>query len=352
MINKQKLCSIALVSAAMTLMLVNIAGAKIIPTITWNNPADITYGTTLSNIQLDATSSTQGTFTYNPSSGTILSAGTQTLTTTFTPIDSTDYTTATKSVNINVNKATPTIIWSNPADIIYGTALSNIQLNASASAAGTFKYNPAAGTVLSAGTQTLTATFTPTDSKNYTTATASININVKQAAPTITWSNPADMTYGTTLSNTQLDATSSVPGTFAYTPPSGTILSAGTQILDVSFTPTDTANYTMASASVSINVLTPTQQIQQLITFIQSINTSGELDEESSYELIAILNAAETNLDRIESDPSAENPFAEPAELRYFISQVQDKIDRGILSQTNGQTLINSANDVINSLSN
>ena len=52
-----------------------------------------------------------------------------------------------------------------------------------------------------------------------------------------------------------------------------------------------------------------------MITFIQSITTSGELDEGSSYELIAILNAAETNLDRIESDPSVENPFAEPLNL-------------------------------------
>jgi hypothetical protein len=47
-----------------------------------------------------------------------------------------------------------------------------------------------------------------------------------------------------------------------------------------------------------------------------------------------------------------ENPFAEPAELRYFISQVRDKIDRRVLSPTNGHTLIDSANDIINSLSN
>jgi len=91
--------------------------------------------------------------------------------------------------------------------------------------------------------------------------------------------------------------------------------------LTTTFTPTDIANYTTAAALINVlpptqkNVLTPTQQIQQMITFIQSITTSGELDEGSSYELIAILNAAETNLDRIESDPSVENPFAEPLNL-------------------------------------
>jgi len=59
-----------------------------------------------------------------------------------------------------------------------------------------------------------------------------------------------------------------------------------------------------------------------MITFIQGITTSGDLDEGSSDELIAVLNAAETNLARIENDPSEENPYAEPAELRYYINQV------------------------------
>ena len=47
-----------------------------------------------------------------------------------------------------------------------------------------------------------------------------------------------------------------------------------------------------------------------------------------------------------------ENPYAEPAELRYFITYVKDKMDRGVISPTNGQTLIDSTNEIINSLSN
>ena len=45
--------------------------------------------------------------------------------------------TASKNVTINVTKATPVITWSNPADIIYGTALNSTQLNATASVTGT-----------------------------------------------------------------------------------------------------------------------------------------------------------------------------------------------------------------------
>ena len=125
---------------------------------------------------------------------------------------------------INVAQATPTITWSNPANITYGTALSGTQLDATGSVPGTFTYNPVAGTVLHAGTKTLSTTFTPTDSTNYTTATKSVNINVAQATPTITWSNPANITYGTALGNTQLDATGSVPAElFKYTPADRTV---------------------------------------------------------------------------------------------------------------------------------
>jgi large repetitive protein len=44
---------------------------------------------------------------------------------------------------------------------------------------GTFVYSPAAGTVLAAGTQTLSVTFTPNDATDYATATATVTITVK-----------------------------------------------------------------------------------------------------------------------------------------------------------------------------
>ena len=220
-----------------------------------------------------------GTFTYTPAAGTVLGAGNnQTLSVAFTPTDTTDYTTASATATINVLQATPTISWSNPANIVYGTALSGTQLDAtsswtvggeSGSVAGTFTYTPAAGTVLAAGNnQTLSVAFTPTDTTDYTTASATAMINVLQATPTISWSNPANIVYGTALSGTQLDATSSwtvggesgsVAGTFTYTPAAGTVLGAGNnQTLSVAFTPTDTTDYTAASTTATINVLQAT----------------------------------------------------------------------------------------------
>ncbi len=78
-------------------------------------------------------------------------------------------------------KATPTITWATPAGIMYGTALTSAQLDATASVPGTFVYSPAAGTVPAAGTDTLSVTFTPTDTTDYTTATATTTLVVLSA---------------------------------------------------------------------------------------------------------------------------------------------------------------------------
>jgi hypothetical protein len=224
------------------------------PVITWNNPANITFGTTLSSTQLNATASVPGNFLYTPAAGATPATGTDTLSVTFTPTDTTNYTTATRTVQLTVNQATPVITWNNPASFLYGTALSTTQLNATASVGGSFVYTPAAGSIPTAGTDTLSVTFTPTDTANYTTATKTVTITVTQATPVITWNNPASIPYGTVLSTTQLDATASAPGSFAYMPAAGSILTVGTDTLSVTFTPTDTTNYTTASKTVTITV--------------------------------------------------------------------------------------------------
>src|SRR6202030_1029436 len=173
--------------------------------------------------QLTATASVPGTLVYTPAAGVVPAAGTDTLSVTFTPTDTTDYTTVTKTVALTVTQAAPVITWAPPASITYGTALSATQLNATASVPGNLVYTPAAGNIPTAGTDSLTVTFTPTDTLNNSIVTKTVSITVTQAAPVITWSNPANIVYGTALSTTQLNATASVPGTLVYTPVAGTI---------------------------------------------------------------------------------------------------------------------------------
>jgi len=70
----------------------------------------------------------------------------------------------------------------------------------------------------------------------------------------VTWTNPAAIGYGMALGSNQLDATFSVPGTTVYDPPTGTVLTAGTNILTVIFTPSDTTYYTGTTDTVTLIV--------------------------------------------------------------------------------------------------
>lgn len=93
----------------------------------------------------------------------------------------------------------PTITWTNPADIVYGTALGAAQLNATASTPGTFSYSPAAGAILNAGTgQLLTVIFSPTDTNSFLSVTTSVSLNVSRAALTVT-ANNTNKVYGADL---------------------------------------------------------------------------------------------------------------------------------------------------------
>jgi hypothetical protein len=169
---------------------------KATPAITWATPSSIPYGTALSATQLNASSTVAGTFVYTPAAGALPVAGTQTLSVTLNPTDSTDYNSATATVQLTVNKATPAITWATPPSIPYGTALSAIQLSASSTVTGTFVYTPAAGTVLAVGTQTLSVTLTAADTSDNTTATATVALTVNPVAQTISFTAPASVTYG------------------------------------------------------------------------------------------------------------------------------------------------------------
>jgi Flp pilus assembly CpaE family ATPase len=222
-------------------------------TITWPAPEAISRGTALGDAQLNATASVPGIFAYTPAAGEILPKGTHTLSVTFTPAD-VNFPEVQATVQLTVTKAIPVITWPAPAPISYGTELGFTQLNATASVAGAFDYTPAAGEMLAAGRHTLSVAFTPRDSADDAPAQASVQLTVTKATPIITWQAPVPISYGTPLGAAQLDATALISGVFVYTPAAGNVIAAGTQTLSVTFTPTDTANYTTAQATVSLVV--------------------------------------------------------------------------------------------------
>ncbi|MFN8538618.1 MAG: MBG domain-containing protein [Thermomicrobiales bacterium] len=332
--------------------------AKGTPTITWNTPAAITYGTALSATQLNASTGVAGSFAYTPAAGATPGAGTQQLGVTFTPTNGALYTTATANVSLTVDAApltiaaqdtsrafgaanptftvgysgfvlgqnsgaltgtlscsTTAVAASPPGDypitcsgqtstnyaISYVAGTLTVQaatttldvfaanavlgdpsvaLTATVSAAvavdgGTVTFTVKQGQVVvgtatsgpvAAGVATATFDLTGLDAGSYDIAasysgTASFGsstdtgaLTIGKVTPTITWADPAAITYGTPLGATQLNATANVPGSFAYTPVAGTILAAGSRLLDVTFTPTDSTNYTATTAAVTLVV--------------------------------------------------------------------------------------------------
>jgi Tol biopolymer transport system component len=120
-------------------------------------------------------------------------------------------------------------------------------------------YNGSSATPTNAGSYSVIASLA---NDNYA-ADATGTLLIAKATPSLSWSDPAGIVYGTTLGPTQLNATpsfngSSLPGSFAYTPAAGTVLNPGnSQLLSVTFTPTDSANFSSVTGSVHINVNAP-----------------------------------------------------------------------------------------------
>lgn len=265
---------------------------KATPAIKWNNPPDITYGTPLNDEQLNATATLNavnvpGSFTYSASAGTKLNAGgNQILTANFTPIDTGNFEAAIASVKINVLKAVPTV------NVAGGTfSYDGREHPATGSITGvagenlgspTFTYSGTSEVPVNAGTYAVIGTYS--GNANYAAVsnnTASLVIG--KATPVIGWTNPPDITYGTPLNSTQLNADAMfdgapLPGAFTYTPAAGTLLNAGGgQILSVNFTATDSRNFNTATARVAINVLKATPSFSGLSSPAITYRTASTL---------------------------------------------------------------------------
>jgi hypothetical protein len=158
------------------------------PTITWPTPAPITYGSWITSAQLNATANVAGAFSYSPPSGTVLAAGSHTLTANFTPSNSTNYTTATGSVTLTVNKAMPTVTVTGGAHSFDGQphpatgsvrGIGNVDLGQP-----TFTYNGALDPPVNAGTYDVVGSFA--GNANYQTASATATITIGKATSTVT----------------------------------------------------------------------------------------------------------------------------------------------------------------------
>ncbi|HEU4811219.1 MAG TPA: hypothetical protein VFT00_03685, partial [Nocardioides sp.] len=258
---------------------------KATPTITWADPAEIPFLTALGNAQLDAqVDGVPGTIAYtldngDDAHGAALRAGSHRLTATFTPEDPDNVEVVTKHVWITVTRLAQEITWDLGDSHTLGDA--PFELTASGGGSGNpvrFRTDSTScsvdGNVVTlqhAGDCTVTASQDGSDDY-WAAEPTSRSVTVAKAVPTITWDEPAGITYGDALGVDQLHATVSpegATGTVAYTladgePADGAVLHAGDdQVLVATFTPdaTSAGDYQSATSTVAIDVAKTGQAI-------------------------------------------------------------------------------------------
>jgi hypothetical protein len=160
--------------------------------------------------------------------------------------------------------ATPVITWATPANMLYGGALGQTQLNATANTPGTFVYTPAFGAVLPVGNQqTLSVSFTPSNSVDYNSASSSVLINVLPPQGT-----PVNMVLTSTLSR--------VPNTQQILLSVEVTNAGGTAAVNLTLT-----SITLASVASSLSMpsligtLDPVSGVPIYAYFPASLGTSG-----------------------------------------------------------------------------
>ena len=208
-------------STSNTVSVAVTTSAKTTPTITWAQPAAITYGTALSAAQLDASSTVAGIFVYSPAAGAELGAGPQTLTVTVTPTDSTDYTIATASVTLTVNKATPTVtVTPSSSSITTAQALTV-----------TVAVSGGSGSSTPTGSVTLTSGSYSSASATLNAGGASINIpagSLATGADTLTVTYAGDANFNSTAGSASVTVATPISPSFTDTGTAVTVAAGAT----------------------------------------------------------------------------------------------------------------------------
>ena len=193
----------------------------------------------------------------------------------FKPADSTNYAELTGTAAITVAKATPIVVTVptvaereyNPDAALTGSDMTGGSVTGvdGNELAGTWSFTGTniVPTVNNKGYQ---AVFTPNDTNNYNTVTRTITVKVTKATPVIAEKPTAGaLTYGQKLSDSTLtggkaayqtaDGTE-ITGTFAWKNSSSkpTVADSGKTEYDVTFTPSDTANYNAVGIKLSLTV--------------------------------------------------------------------------------------------------
>ncbi|MCD7863384.1 MAG: hypothetical protein LUG61_07715 [Lachnospiraceae bacterium] len=310
----------------------------------------LTYGDTLSNLTIsqgtaefvDATTKETVSGTVSFADATIVpDAGTPSVYWIFTPTNSDTYATVTGTVEITVNKATPTVtaptvesLTYNPSVTLAGVALTGGSASwtvdgSSVTVEGSWSWADPSQ-IPTVGNSGYRAVFTPTDGNNYNSVEVTVEVTVAKAMPVITTAPTASgITYGQTLSESTLSGgaaqysndngvtgySATVAGSFAWSDTSATttpdVSDSNSEEYEVIFTPSDTNNYdtvtttvTVAVSAANLYAATVTLNAADLIynansqtPAISSVIVSGSVLEENSDYTVSYLSENQSVID-------------------------------------------------------
>ena len=273
--------------------------------ITLSSLSGLTYGETLETFINGTTADISGSLRFTISGAlvtrsSVLQVATYTIDCSFTPIDTTNYQSASASKTFTVSKQSPTITLSSLSEITYGTTLQQFIEDTVTSTAGTMEYRVngqlvSSSTILSVASYTIDCTLTPTNSTDYSTLTVSkTGFVVSKQTPTITMSLINSITYGTTMESFISDTTASTAGSFTFRKNNdlgeiitgSTVLSVASYTIHCRFMPNDTTNYTYSTfATKSLQVqkqyaaitMSSTTQFTYGTSFLSFINATTSI---------------------------------------------------------------------------
>ncbi len=161
----------------------------------------------------------------------------------------------------------------------------------------------------------------------------------------ITWATPANITYGTAVNASQLNAstTPTVTGTFTYNPVAGTVLNSGAgQLLTATFTPFN-PSYAPASFQVPITVL----QAPLSVIATNQTKTYGQTFSFAGTEFVAsglvngdtVTSASLASAGAISNAPVSDSPYA----ITINSALGDAGLTNYIITYTNGTLTVNAA---------
>jgi len=232
------------------------------PTFTQSPSAStITYGQTLASSVLSGTASVPGAWSW-ANGAQILTAGISVQTATFTPSDLKNYTTTTANVSVTVNQGIPIISLpvTGAITLTYGQALNFFNWSSWNSGSDGVLTWVDPNLIPGLGDSSQSVLFTPTDMVNYTVVNSIVTVRVSLPKPVISQAPVTTaIAIGETLASSLLSGgVADVPGTFAWTSINTMPGVTGTQ--SVTFTPTDSVNYSSVPVLVNVVVTEPFRQ--------------------------------------------------------------------------------------------